>query len=85
MTKKLRFKHCNRCMISIPMHKGEGYGNACCVQTFDFTWTAAWSVYYNHIFKDCVKSISASSGILLNNDTSVSNWFTSTITKQPCY
>jgi len=86
--KKMRFKHgyCSRCMISISMHKENGYGNKCSIQTFDFTWTAAWSVYRNHplLFKDCVRNISATSGILLSNDTNVCIWLTSAITQQPC-
>jgi len=88
LTKKMRFKYgyCNRCMISISMHNGEGFGNKCSIQTFDFSWTAAWSVYRNHplLFKDCVRNISTSSGILLDNDNSVCIWLTSTMTKQPC-
>jgi len=78
--------YCNRCMISIAIHKGNGYGNKCCLQTADFTWNAAWSVYRNNrsVFLECVSIVSNETGILLSDDTSVCKWLISAVTTKPC-
>jgi len=73
-------------MISIAIHKGNGYGNKCCLQTADFTWNAAWSVYRNNrsVFLECVSIVSNETGILLSDDTSVCKWLISAVTTKPC-
>jgi len=78
--------YCNRCMISIGVHKDGGYGNICCLQTNDFSWNAAWSVYRNNrsVFLECVGTVSNATGILLGDDNLVCQWLMSAATTKPC-
>jgi len=73
-------------MLSIAMHKGNGYGRLCQIQSNDFTWNAAWSIYRHHprLFKELITRIDHHMEGDMDCDEKIGKWLVGKETKPPC-
>jgi len=85
-TFKRQNNYCNRCMISINAHRGNGFGNTCQLQANDFTWTVAWYVYRHHttVFQECMANINQGQQHTYNTEMELCHWMVAKQTKPPC-
>ena len=81
---KTRLGYCNRCMLSIIRHRDTEYGRGCQLQTVDFTWTAAFSLYRHNrmVFEECARKIEQLPALM--DDVGLCKWLMTSESKKPC-